>query len=264
MSNSTSMITFNDAVANYYKLKHKYDDKYIKEKNKLIKNDVLTRSEKHNRLKQFERKCISCGKSGGTIFKQEKNMLIAYCGHGSNPCKLDIKLQRAIYNNINNQIDSLNHNIILNKIATVKSKYDFLFGYESESFVLDTFNKLKVELIEEVKKYQIVYDQYLNIITKSPPNKQNKQLLILINEFKDLINQFNETDNIDILKEAVYLYNNSINQVTKQIRDVKYSYNGIYHNTKNDEVFLLQEPYTLEQLIVPNPSSENIVISYIV
>ena len=259
----SSPISFSQALDNYYKLQNKYQEKYEKEKKKLIKNDALTIPEKRARLQNFERSCVACGKSGGTIFKQEKNMLIAYCGHGSNQCKLDIKLQRANYKNIHNQISSLNKVITSNKISTIRSKYDLLFGFEQEAAVLETFNKLKAELIEEVKKYQVVYDKYLSIITEKTPTLQNDQLLILVNEFKELISRYNSTNNPAQLKDAIELYINSIEVINKKIRDTKYSYNGFYIDEKDNTKHLVQDVFTLAELVTPTINSENKVLSYV-
>ena len=263
MSVGTSVITFDDAIANYYRLKHQYEQKYNKEKSKLIKNNILTRGEKRARLANYERKCVSCGKTGGTIFKQENNVLIAQCGHTINPCKLNIQLQKAKYNNINDEIQNIHKNILNNKFSTIKSKYDFLFGFEKEGAVLEDFNKLKAQLIEEVKVYRFMYEKYLNIISEKTPPPLLNQLVILISEFKDLINKYEISNNSMTMKDAIELYVTSIDKINKQIRDTKYSVNGLLHDPDNATHYLIQEVFTLSDIIVPKYNSENKVLSYI-
>ena len=263
MSSSGSQLTFQQALFNYYKLKRQQEEKFNKEKAKLLNNDVLTIHEKRTRLQQLEKKCVACGKKGGIIFRSEKNLLIAKCGNNIKPCTLDIKLQKATYDNINNQIAQLNNNIKNNKILTIKSKYNFLFGYEPEEAVLLQFNKLKAELIEEVKKYQTVYDTYLNIIIEKDSTEQTDQLLVLVNEFKELIKKY-EIDNSNLsLKEAVELYLHSILKINKEIRDLRYKFNGIYYNEKSQTNHLIQDVFTLDELVVPIANSENKIISYV-
>ena len=83
----TSTIRFDDALTNYYKLKQDYTKIKNKEVSKLLDNNSLSDTEKKDKFAQFKRKCINCGKFGGTIFKQDKNILIAQCG-SDQPCKL--------------------------------------------------------------------------------------------------------------------------------------------------------------------------------
>ena len=90
---------FNEALNRYYILKSKYELTINKEVVKLIKNKILTKTAKQEKFKQLKKKCIICGKEGGTIFNQEGNILIAKCGNLVNPCKLDIQLQKAKYIN---------------------------------------------------------------------------------------------------------------------------------------------------------------------
>ena len=99
MSIENTMSKFNQALNDFYKLKRQYEDQIQKEISKLRKNTILTTKEKHDKFKQLKLKCVNCGKSGGTIFKLEDSILSAICGNVENPCNLDIKLQKAKYNN---------------------------------------------------------------------------------------------------------------------------------------------------------------------
>lgn len=263
MSKQQHSISFNTALFNYYKLKREQEEKFNKEKAKLIKNVVLTTKEKRERLRDLEKKCPSCGKNGGIIFSQDKNLLIAKCGNSLKPCKLDIQLQKATYQNLNNQISNINQNIKNNKIQTVKSKFNFLFGYDKEEIVLQDFNKLKAQLIQEVKKYQDIFSKYIDIIAPKDPIEKNDRLLLLINEFKELIKKYETTNDSIYLREALDIYLQSIIKITKEIRDIKYKYNGIYNNEKENTHNLIQDVFTLDQLVVPIANSENKIISYI-
>ena len=52
--------------------------------------------------------CVKCKQKGGTIFTQKGNLLIAKCG-SSNPCSLNIQLERAVYKNITDEfLDIIN------------------------------------------------------------------------------------------------------------------------------------------------------------
>jgi len=266
MTTEASLTKFNQAFSDYYKLKQKYDKQIEKEVTKLSNNINLTNKEKHERFKNLKKNCVNCGKEGGTIFKQDGNLLSAKCGHLQQPCKLDIQLQKARYSNIQDQITELYDIIGKNKINTISSKLNFLFGYSSESTTLADFNKLKQELIDEVKKYQRINEIYVNIVnnmTKINEIKvKNDNLLVLIQSFKELIKNFEETGDTVYLKNAIELYTNTIDETVYNIRNLKYVYNTVEFNEDDDTHHLIQEQYTQSQLQIPINSTQNIILSF--
>ena len=259
-------ITFNDAINNYYKLKNNYETPYKNIVDSLVKNKILTTEEKKKKLSQYKNKCINCNSLGGSIFKQENNILIAHCGNAQNPCKLDIRLQKGKYDNIYNILNELNANINDNKIATIKIKYDFLFGFTTETSTVTDFNKLKITLIEEVKKYQDIFSKYLEIMNneekKTKIYEQSKGLLTLIDSFKILMKQFEETGEETFLKEATELYIDNIIKTANNIRKLKYATNKVEFNSKDNTYKLLQKSYKEEELLILIPGSENKIIKY--
>ena len=266
MTTEASLTKFNQAFSDYYKLKQQYNNQIEKEVTKLRKNTGLTNKEKHERFNQLKKKCVICGKEGGTIFKQDGNILSVKCGHVQKPCKLDIQLQKATYSNINDQITELYDTISKNKIETISSKLNFLFGYTSESTTLTDFNKLKQELIDEVKKYQRINEIYLNIVNNMTKIKEikvkNDNLLVLIQNFKDLIKNFEETGDMVYLKNAIELYMNTIDETVNNIRNLKYVYNTVEYNEHDNTHHLILEQYTQNQLQAPINSTQNRILSF--
>ena len=86
MSTEASLTKFHQAFNDYYKLKQQYDNQIEKEVTKLRKDTGLSNKEKHERFNNLKKKCINCGKQGGTILKQDGNILLAKCGNVQKPC----------------------------------------------------------------------------------------------------------------------------------------------------------------------------------
>ena len=252
---SEDLTQFNEALNYYYKLKGQYDSKTQKEVERLIKNSTLTIKEKQRKFQQLKKKCIICGKDGGTIFNQKDNLLIAKCGNQENPCKLDIQLQKGKYNNITNEMNKLKKKININKIDTISSKLNFLFGFISESTTIEEFNKLKVDLIQTVKIYQKIHENYQNIISNSVKKQEiiqkNSELLIYIQNLNELIKNFEDSKDLGYLKDTVELYLHNIKETVEKIRNVKYIYNNIERNEEDNTYRLIQEEYTQSQLLIP-------------
>jgi len=73
---------------------------------------------------------------------------------------------------------------------------------------------------------------------------------------------FNESGEISYVKDAVELYVNTIKVVNKQLREAKYKLQEIYKNKDTDVVYLIQKIYTLSDLLIIQPGTENKVISF--
>jgi len=263
---SENLIQFNNSLNYYYKLKGDYDSIRQKELEKIRKNTNLTIKEKHQKFEQIKKKCIICGKNGGTIFDQKNNILIAKCGNQENPCKLDIQLQKAKYENITTYMNKFNKKINNNKIDTINTKLKFLFGFTSESSTIEDFNKLKQNLIDDVKIYQKLYQSYENIIyndsKKQEITEKNNEIFIYIQNLNELIKQFEESKDIIFLKESAELYLYKIKETADKVRNLKYIYNDIEHDDDKNIHSLIQEEYTLSQLQVPTTSNTNKVIVF--
>ena len=131
-------VTFDNAISTYYKLKGQYN-KNINKQVKEIYEKNLSSEEKKVKFAELKRKCVVCGKSGGTIFEEDNTMLIAKCGNQDSPCKLDIRLERAKYDNILNTINIQNNDINNNKNSIINTKLNFLFVFKNKETTLTEF-----------------------------------------------------------------------------------------------------------------------------
>jgi hypothetical protein len=243
-----------NAIDDYYKLKHKYEKKYMEDKLKIIKNPMLSTKEKIQSFQQMKKLCIKCKQSGGTIFTNKDNKLKAVCGHQVNPCKLNIDIDKGLYKTSVDLAIMLNEIIDEERSNIIKIKLDFLFGYISEETAIAEFNKLKSNLAKSDESLKNVETKYLDIVD----NKERKAILETTNielhqnilEVKELYKNFQSTKNVAFIKTMVELYISNILENAKTIRNLKYYFNDIEKvSTDTDEtIFLIQKAYTIEQL----------------
>lgn len=244
---------FETAFNEFFKLKHLYEEKINKTKNIIIKNPNLNSQEKREKFKSLKKKCINCGKEGGTIFKIFDNILEAKC-NASNPCNLHIKLQRAKTKLLNNYDEELYNEIMEKKSKIIVNKLNYLYGYETEKNTLVKFNTIKSELMKLIKDYEIVNTSYNNIVNNEDRIKiireKKDELFILIENMKKLIKQSMEEDNDAFLKEGLEIYVNYIQPITKELLNIKYANNSILIEEKDKTTIykLIQEPHTLKEL----------------
>ena len=67
------MISFNEALNNYYQFKTLYETSYNKEKRDIINNKKLSWNEKRSEFQKLKKKCINCKRPVGTIFSRNFN-----------------------------------------------------------------------------------------------------------------------------------------------------------------------------------------------
>ena len=258
--------TFSNAISTYYKLKGDYENQINKSVKDIYKNSQLNSEQKRERFSQLKKKCVVCSKSGGTWFEQNNTFLIAKCGNVDSPCNLDIKLEKAKYDNVIKVLSSNNDLINDYKNSIIDTKLDYLFGFVSHSSTITKFNELKNNLVKLVKEYQDNINKYVNTIynyeNTSKINQLNTQLDENIISFKENIKYFNETGEISYLKDSVELYVNTIKIINKQLNEAKYKLQEIYKNKDTDVVKLIQKSYTLSDLLIVKPGTENKIISF--
>lgn len=220
---------------NYYKLKKQYDDKLKAKKKKLKGKSVLEKKVEIAKFKE-SRKCINCKKKGGSIFTDEDGILKVVCGC-DNPCKLHIELKKPDYFNMETAMEKGNIDIEELKQQIVEYKLDLLFGLENEDVVLQEFNTLKGQMDELSDITSVFRDNY---------NKKNKSVVTsedsgdvvdtlenaiiintrkyndLVNSFKINIKEYQKTGSMDLLRDTMLNYKDTIKPLSTFIRNLKY------------------------------------------
>jgi hypothetical protein len=257
---------FETAFNEFFKLKHLYEEKINKAKTIIIKNPNLNSQEKREKFKSLRKKCINCGKEGGTNFKIYDNILEAKC-IASTPCNLHIKLQRAKTKLLNNYDEELYNEIMEKKSKIIINKLNYLYGYETEKNTLVKFNIIKSELMKLIKDYEIINTYYNNILDNQDKIKiireKKDELFILIENMKKLIKQYLEEENDTFLKEGLEIYINYIQPITKELLNIKYSNNSLIIEEKDKTIYkLIQEPYTLKDITYSIIGQDNKILIY--
>tara|TARA_Y100000591_G_scaffold332950_1_gene372625 strand:- start:9757 stop:10596 length:840 start_codon:yes stop_codon:yes gene_type:complete len=259
----TAQPSFDTALATYYKLQGDYNAINNRNVTKIVKDKDLSLTQKQEKYDQLKKKCINCGKSGGTIFEQVNNKLTAKCGNQEAPCKLDIQLIRANYTLLPKTLLSQEATLNSNKSSIIITKLNYLFGLISEEKTLTNFTSFKSQLVDLVKQYQDSSEKYLSIINNNNPEiKRITDILLLeIINLKQHIKDYNETGQEQFIKDAVQIYINQIVKLNKELNKLKYALQYTY--VSQDTTYLIQKEYKLSDLETKIPNTENKIISFI-
>jgi hypothetical protein len=143
-----------------------------------------------------------------------------------------------------------------------------LKGFKSQETTLSEFEKLKGDLVKIIKQYQDNTSKYIKTIynaeNSSKINTLDDKLYANIKIFKDNIDNYKETGEQSFLKDALELYVNTIVTINKELQALKYKIQEVEHYKDNNMLIhkLVQKPYTLSDLQIVQPGTENKVITF--
>lgn len=243
----------------YYKLKQKYEDKIQRQKMRILRDSSMTVKEKRGRVRLIKRQCVNCKKEGGTIFSTSDRRLRAVCGNRGNPCDLNIEINRGEFADVRNVRKTLEEELEKGKVDIIRTKLDLLFNYADEATSLDRFNRLKEGISQYSKPIDILTDSYLSAVN-NVKNQQTIQdldakLFILTEELESLVDIFRTTPQPGLVTDMVELYITKIRHLVSRRRELLYTEVDVVRDS-DDSLRLVEEPYTLENLLINLDSLE--------
>jgi hypothetical protein len=250
-----STLTPIEAIDEFYRLKDKYENGYYE---KYVKPIIKSNKSKREKRVEFSRlpkhECINCKRNVGTIFSISSDVkkLIkhfkAKCGDIESPCPLDIQIDYSFRVKMDKEIINGLHNIEDVKLDIIKEKNNAIFFNKK---VLDIFNDLTEYLKLETENTGVVIETNLirndnpekNILLKKTIDEFGKGFIL---PFKQMVKEFDETNNELILNQAVKFYVNEMIPKLKEIQLLKYDVNMVEFDEINNIYRLIQLPNSLE------------------
>lgn len=243
-----------EAISEYYRLKEIYKSDYYEKYIRPILKSKKTKREKrveYSRLPKPE--CINCKRNVGTIFSINVNeaeylrTFVAKCGDLRSPCPLDIQINYSMREAYEKMIAEGLKNIDKLKLDIIKEKNNVLFF---NAQIDSNFANLTSELKAETENTGLVIEG--DILKNDNPAKV--QLLRktidefgkgLLLPFKQMIQEYVDTDNELILNRAVRFYVDEMMPKLKEIQSLKYQVNFVEYDD-NGEYKLIQMPNSIE------------------
>jgi hypothetical protein len=251
---NVSKADYVDALNEYYRYKHDYDERYEEHKKAIKESQTLTMQQKRTKIMQIKRnrKCVACGQSGGTHFTNEDGMLRAQCGNRSQPCSLSIEIVKGKFMNLE---DLANKSLLMTDILKdqiIKTKLDLLFNYTTEEEALRKFEEERASLNQALDLYGGFRQKYLDVVRNAERREEVDALTVdfyaAVQEFKDIVQRGADSkQDSSFIKDAMAIYIGKIEPLNAKIMEKKYVYSDV-ERLGNDGFRLVQKPYTLEQL----------------
>ena len=133
------------------------------------------------------------------------------------------------------------------------TKLDLLFGYENESTVLGIFKKIKKELMDDLESLMEYRTKFIKVIENLDNKTQIKIDLDLyydkIELIKNTVDEFNESGQINLIKDMIVVYQDELMPVIKDLNNLKYKYYAMEFNENDNTHHLIKKRYTISQLL---------------
>jgi len=249
---------FLEGLNTYYKLKSEYEEANLKNRNKIMKNQNLSWKEKRAEYKKLKPKCINCKRPVGSIFSSVYNpdengrKLMAICGNRANPCPLNITINLGETTTYFDDITILEKEIAILKNKIIKEKNDLIFGYISSEDAVKSFDDLTEELNITLSSYELTLDGYMNVVDNSKKNETMKNYQIAIYQhiqaIKDLVSQYERTENVQFIREAIVIYINQLTTKIEELNNLKYPHRVVVYDSDDDTHHLIQKRYTIDEI----------------
>lgn len=258
--------TVQGAIDEFYKLKNKYETSIDKLKKTVFNGEGQRKKslrEKRLEYQQLKPKCINCKRPVGSIFTQRYDkesgtrLLKAMCGDRVDPCPLSIVINPGYYDTYSNSIQEMENIIKNDKIEIIKNKNKLLFGYMTSEDAIINFDKLQNNISEYTSLLSFELNKYMELTDnpdiKKELNRKTQEVFDLIAVIKENMETYNETNNIQYVRDVVDLYVNSLTPKLNHVLHLKYNLCAVEYDQYDETLHLIQRkflPSDLEESLV--------------
>lgn len=217
---------YEKVLSKFFDIKTNYETKYQAKKANIINNDALSKKEKRKQIENLKIPCVNCKRRVGTIFTNNNRNYKATCGDTKNPCDLNIDINKQDVVNIEKYLNNLiiENNLREEIIKEMKLKY--LFGLITDDELSEMYTEQKENYTQNLEVIELLREKIMentNIVEReSTLNKTNRKLFTAIQELKENMSEFMNTNDRRYLNIAVEIYIDTILKYVKRIRDNKY------------------------------------------
>jgi hypothetical protein len=249
---------FYKALEFYYKQKQIYEKEKTVSKRKILEDETLSIRDKQRLYSQMKPKCVNCKRPVGTIFsgkyenKSKERILKAFCGDVTNPCNLRIVLNPGAVYLYPDLLKEQEESVDFLKTKIIINKNKLIFNYISEKNAIDLFDDLKKNINETTTNLAYFLEEYIKITdnseTKKELLKKQEELYINIQNIKDSIEKFDNTNDSEYTKNAVEIYVNKMKPLLDEIMKMKYNVSFVEYNNSDNMYYLMQQKNSISDI----------------
>jgi hypothetical protein len=247
---SETKIDYIEGLHEYFRLKNSYYSAIavLKKKEFQKATNPTAGKRKANAVKP---KCINCKRPVGSIFAKRDDKYIALCGDKDKPCNLNIQIYSGFYINTERLLYMNRELLDDSKEAIIRQKLDTLFNYISELRSAALFKKELDNYNETSQFYKDYYDKYEqtynNMHKRELIVRKNEEIYELLETIQTMLNEYEKTNNSEILKTAVQMQMDDLMPKLGFLRRLKYEIMEMVED-KQEVLHLVQREVALNNM----------------
>jgi hypothetical protein len=225
---------YQEALDLYFKAKTKYENNLQKQRKQEFeklqnKSKTVVSTKKLWKIvsQKIIPKCLKCKQSGGTNFYTNADGYFAVCGNAVSPCSLKVKLLRGSFYNHLDYFYELKDDLKENQNEIIKFKLKYIFNYISNDESKNLFQTLidDYNLNNDIFTTALIFhkSKYDNEEEKKELHEKTKQYYEINKSIKELLNEYQNTMDLQLLNQAMYLYKKDLMPIVENIRNLKYA-----------------------------------------
>uniref|UniRef100_A0A6C0DRB9 Leucine-rich repeat domain-containing protein n=1 Tax=viral metagenome TaxID=1070528 RepID=A0A6C0DRB9_9ZZZZ len=201
-------IHYIEALNLYFQLKTQYEDQFRSAKRKAFQT---SKSKKQGKLRavSIKPKCVNCKRAVGSVFNKTDKHYTAICGDSVSPCNLKIDLFTGYYSSLQDTMYVFKEIQDQLKDTIITQKLDALMNYVDENVAVKDFKENMHKYSEDSSFVKELMDKYDDL--HNNPNKEAEilkyrtKIFLVRDKLKQLIEEYESTENREILTTAVQL-----------------------------------------------------------
>jgi len=241
--NVSKKANYMECLHTFYELKKLYETRVHKIKRDIFKGSK-SRKEAKMKMALLKPKCLYCERPVGSVFKTEGRTFTARCGDSNHPCAFHIELFGGEYSAVSNMLDKYSKTVELIKEGIIIDKLNVLYRFISEREGVDLFKDnldlytfQSVHLANIKKEYE---DLYFSEEIDEKVQQKNAKILGIQDRIGELIQEYKDTENPEIMKDAITLYDRELVPEINNLQLIRWHTREITQDEKTGKFELFQ------------------------
>ena len=227
----------------YYALKQKYEATRTKEVRSIVAMPISTKNKK-KLVRAIGKKCVNCGKTGGTEFWRKDDILYAQCA-ATSKCELNMKINAGFYSNVRDLMQITQDDMQEKRANIIRMKMDTLFNYMTEAQSAKQF-KQDLEMYQGDEAMFNTYSDYEENIVNDPVRerlikKKTHEIYRVLHDVRKMMDEYNKSGDKQVLHDAVEKQVSELHTEIEMLRTLKYPVMEMVNDTDVESIKHLRQ-----------------------
>ena len=259
---------YKQALNEYFKIKTIYEKKLHSLRRKAYDKAINKKMAKEA-VNKVVAPCITCKRDVGTLFSRTRDKYTAKCGDGKEPCKLNIQIFSGDHDTKYASAELFKTDVSDLQIEIIRNRLNNIFDYIDDATSKEIYDSKLKDYNSENQLYNELLENYKNTFENSDKKKdiseKKKELFTLIDNNKEILDEYKQTNNKELIKEIVKTNFEDVYRVARQIRNLEHEIMDMDFYKDEGKIFtkMFQYPVTLDKIETNLSGEPSSVIKFI-